>query len=133
MVQADVVIYGPLLRNFPLGHARERHAREGDGLPCGRYPSEHTMVGPMAGPARNDFVPLYNEVFEGKLEIGEGTAPRGHRASDAVRPVHLVAAVSRRVADMVDIGRRDHLLDSLELLLVPDGGDGTSYHRFVCL
>src|SRR5438874_4694384 len=90
------------------------------------------MVGPMTGPARHDFVPLHEEVFEGETEIGEGATPHGHSMSDAVQSVHLVA-VFRRVAGMVHIGRRNHLLDSLEPSLVPDGGDGTPYHRFVFL
>jgi hypothetical protein len=34
---------------------------------------------------------------------------------------------------MVDIGRCNHLVDSLELPLVPDGGNETPYHRFVFL
>jgi hypothetical protein len=34
---------------------------------------------------------------------------------------------------MVDIGRRNYLIEGLDLPLVPDGGDGTPYHRFVFL
>jgi hypothetical protein len=34
---------------------------------------------------------------------------------------------------MVDIDRCNHLVDGLELPLVPDGGDETPYHRFVFL
>ena len=133
MAQADTVLYGPLRDNFSRSHPIERHARERNLLPRWFYPSEHAMVRPTTGPARDDFVPLYHEVFQGKTEIGERTAPRAHCMSDAVRPMDLMAAVCCRVVGMVDIGRSNHLLDGLELPLVPYGGDRTPYHRFVCL
>ena len=67
------------------------------------------------------------------MEVGECTAPCGHQASDTFRRVHRVASVSHRVARMVDIRGRNHLLNGLKLSVVPESCDVPLHDRFVFL
>ena len=91
-----------------------------DTLPRRGEPSEHALMGPTTGPARDHGVPIHQAVVEGDMQIGERAAPRCHHLSDPVEPVHCAASVFPRVAGMGDYGGRHYLVQDLPLSLVPE-------------